>query len=140
MTATTADVGYGSTFGIGAGDPLTYTNVAEVTMITPPGYSRDPVEATHLTSDDGYKEFIAGMKETGDASFTLNWVPSATDLMVTAFESDVGNYRIVAPNGVFITFRGFFTSYEIGDLDPNGKMNATVTVKISGKPTMNAAA
>jgi hypothetical protein len=134
---TIADIGYDSAFAIGSGDPLTYTPVAEVVSITPPGMSRDAIAATHLKSPGGYKEFIAGMKDGGEGSFTLNWVPSATDPLVTAFNADSGNYQITFPNGVMLRFAGFFTAYTPPALTEE-KMEASVTFKVSGEPTLHA--
>jgi predicted secreted protein len=134
---TIADIGYDSAFAIGSGEPLTYTPVAEVVSITPPGMSRDAIEATHLKSPGGWKEFIAGMKDGGEASFTLNWAPSATDALVTAFNADSGNYQITFPNGVMLRFAGFFTAYTPPDLTAE-KMEASVTVKVSGAVTLHA--
>lgn len=136
---TIADIGYDSAFAIGSGSPtITYTDIAEVVAITPPGMSRDAVEATHLKSPNRYKEFIAGMKDAGEASFTINWAPSATDALITAFNADSGNYQITFPNGVMLRFAGFFTAYTPPELTAE-KMEASVTVKVTGEPTLHAA-
>tara|TARA_R110000824_G_scaffold111574_2_gene260199 strand:- start:374 stop:793 length:420 start_codon:yes stop_codon:yes gene_type:complete len=138
MAATSANIGYTSTFGIEGETPGTYAVVAEVVSITPPGFSREAIDATHLNSDDRYKEFIAGMNEAGEASITLNFVPSATDVLVAAFVATTGNYQITFPNGVTMEFGGFCMGYELGELS-NDKMTATATFKPSGKPTLTAA-
>ncbi|MDZ7906336.1 MAG: phage tail tube protein [Cypionkella sp.] len=106
---TIADIGYDSSFSIEGTTPGTYVAVAEVVSIQPPGRTRDSVEATHLKSPDGYKEFIAGMKDTSEVSLSLNWLPSVTDVLVTAFEANTGKYQITAPGGVRMQFPGFFT-------------------------------
>jgi hypothetical protein len=140
MARTNAARGKGAVFGIEGETPGTYVAVAEVTSIRPPSWTRGSVDATHLTSDDDYREFIADIKEAGDAQMTLNWVPSATDAMVAAFAAEFDNYQITAPNGVRMQFSGFFTAYEPGEMTPEGKMTASVTIKVSGKPTLVAAA
>lgn len=136
---TNANIGYDSTFGIEGATPGTYVAVAEVVSITPPGMTRDAVEATHLKSPDGWKEFIAGLKEAGEASLTLNFVPSATDALFTAFTADSGKYEITFPNGVQMRFGGFFTAYNPPELTPDGKMEASATIKATSKPTLHAA-
>ena len=138
MTTTNADIGYDSSFGIEGATPGEYTAVAEVTAINGFGFSRESVEATHLKSPDQYKEFIAGMKEAQPVTITLNYVPSESDALVTAFEAQTGKYQITAPNGVMMRFSGFCTEYEIGELNAE-KMTATATFQPSGKPTMHAA-
>ena len=139
MTETAADIGYDSAFGIEGETAGTYVAVAEVVGITPPGVSRDAVDATHLKSPDAYKEFIAGLKESGEASITLNFVPSSTDALYTAFDAKTGNYEITFPNGVMMRFSGFFTAYNPPELTAEGKMEATATIKATGKPTLHAA-
>lgn len=140
MTETAAKIGYDSTYAIGNGaDPEVFTVVAEVTSISPPGRTRDVSEATHLQSPNKYKEFIAGMSEGGEATITLNFVPAATDALVTAFEAETGNHQITFPNDVTLTFAGIVTSYEVGELSTD-KMSATMTVKSTGKAVLGAAA
>ena len=138
MAASNADSGFNSQFGIkGSGE--TYAMVAEVTSITPPGMTRETIEVTHLTSDDEYKEFIASLKETGEASITINFVPAAVDPLVTAFEAGRGEYRILFPSGtVALDFRGIVTAYEIGDLVADDKMSAVFTIKGTGKASLTA--
>ena len=135
---TVATIGYGSTFGIDNAKSGTYVTVAEVTAIKLPGFMRDALDATHLTSPDKYKEYIAGLKDMSEASITLNWVPSATDVLVTAFEDEDANYQITAPNGVRFRFTGFVTEYSPPELT-NEKMEATVTFRPTGKMTLLAA-
>lgn len=140
MTATAADIGYDSSFGVEGSTAGTYVDIAEVVSITPPGVTREAVEATHLKSPDAYKEFIAGLKEAGEASITLNFVPAASDAVFTAFDADSGKYQITFPNGVMLRFDGFFTAYNPPELTSEGKMEATATIKATGKPTLHAAA
>lgn len=135
-----ADIGFNSVFGIEGGTPGTYVTVADVRAITIPGFMRESVESTHLTSANQYKQYIPGMKDMTEASLVLNWTPSHTDVLITAFEAESGNYQITAPNGVRIQFSGFFTEYTPPELTPGGLMEATVTVRPTGKATYVAAA
>jgi len=133
-----ADIGYDSSFGIYDGTSA-YDLVAEVTAIQVPGFTRDTVETTHLKSTDAYQEFIAGLKDMSECTLTLNWTATATDTILTAFEAETGQYEITAPNGVRIQFAGFFTAYSPPNLVPGEKMEATVTIKPTGKATFVAA-
>lgn len=137
MAASNADTGYGSRFGIGA----TPTYVAEVVSITPPGMTRDTVEVTHLESDGMWKEYIPSLKDAGEASITINYVPAvaASDALMTAFNTDSAqSFTILFPSGtVKMTFSAIVTGYEIGDL-VDDKMSATFTVKATGAVTLAA--
>jgi hypothetical protein len=139
VTPTKAKRGATSTFWIEGVTPGVYVKVAEVARIKPPGFSRGAEDASHLESPDDYKEYIAGMKEMTDSTFTMNWVPAESDVMIAAFEADLGNYQIVAPDGHRLQFTGFFTGYDIGDLTPEGKMTADVTIKVTHKAELLAA-
>src|SRR6056297_3367307 len=98
---TDAAIGYGAEFAIGDGaDPEVFTKIAEVRAVTPPSMTREFADATHLESPDRYKEYVAALLDTEDVTVTLNYVPSATDTLFTAFHSAGGNYQITFPNGV----------------------------------------
>lgn len=132
-----ADIGHGASFGIGTVIAGPFTAVAEVTNITPPGMSRDAVEVTHLASPSMWKQFIAGLKDAGEAQLTLNFVPSATDVLLTAFNAETGAYQITFPNGVMMRFAGFFTAYTPPELVPGDRMQATATIKATGAVTLH---
>lgn len=141
MTATQADIGYGSEFAIGdGGEPENFTAIAEVVSITPPSFSRGKQDATHLKSPDSYMEYIMELFDTGDVSVTLNFVPSETDSVYTAFHDDPGTKQITFPNGVRMQFVGAFTEYQPPELTSSGKMEATATLtRTTGKPVLLAA-
>ncbi|CAM3091707.1 phage tail tube protein [Paracoccus nototheniae] len=139
MPDTNAELGYSATFGIAISPSTTHVVVAEVASITPPGMTRDTVEATHLNSPDAFKEFIAGLKEGGEASITVNYVPAASDTLVTAFDAGRISAQITFPAigtapEVTLTFTAIVTAWEPGDLVPDDKMSATFTCKCSGRP------
>lgn len=135
MPATEAALGYGAKFGIK--DGASYDYVAEVNSLTPPGWTRDTVEATHLESPDKAKEYIGGLIDAGEATITINFKPIVADVLLAAFIAETGNYRILFPSGtVALDFVGIVTGYEMGDLVADDKMTATFTVKATGLPAL----
>lgn len=136
--ATSAKIGYGTLFKIGNGaSPEVFTTVAEVTSITPPGMSRDAIDATHEESPDGWREFIGGLKDGGEVSLELNFVPgSATTILLMAeIEANAGNKQIVFTTGEIFSFVALCTNFE-PEAPLDDKMVASVTYKVSGKPTL----
>lgn len=135
---TQARIGLGTQFKIGNGAmPEVFTTVAEVTSITPPGLSRDTIDATHTSSPNGYREFIAGLKDGGEVSLDLNFVPGSatTALLLAEIEANAGNKQIVFPGGEIWSFQALCTGIEpTAPIDD--KMAATVTYKVTGQPTL----
>ncbi|TDQ63571.1 tail tube protein [Maritalea mobilis] len=137
MAASSAIIGYNSTFAIGdGGDPTeTFTAVAEVTNITPPGYSRDAIDVTHMKSDDQFREYIAGLMDAGEVQIELNYVPSASDVLIAALTGGKGNFQITLPNSITFTFAAICTAYTPA-VPNDDKLSASATFKVSGKPTL----
>lgn len=133
-----AQLGYGTRFGIKQAGG-TYALIAEVVNVTPPGFSRDTVDVTHLNSPDAFKEYIAGLADGGEASITINFRPNVSDNLMESFLAPVDDFRILFPGGaVALDFAGIVTGYEIGDVVADDKMSATFTVKATGKPVLTA--
>jgi hypothetical protein len=131
-----AVLGYNIDFSIYNGS--TYTQVAEVTDITWPGYVRDAVEVTYMDSADQFREYIAGLMDGGEMTIEMNWVPSATDVIIAALTaSTTGQFKITYNNGVNLVVKAIVTGYQ--PQSPLGeKLSASATFKISGKPTWAA--
>jgi hypothetical protein len=134
MAETEAMIGYGSLIEVSQDDGATWQDGGEVNDITPPSSTVDLVEATHMQSPNGDKEFILGLNDPGECSFTLNFIPSSTaDLMYQAVKAArvKVKVRITFPNDVTWTFTGLLTAYT-ATVPTADKMSATVTFKVSG--------
>jgi predicted secreted protein len=144
---TLASIGHQNLFQIldTSVSPETWTTVAEVRNITPPSYARDAQDATHTESTEGWREFIPGLKDAGDISCELNLVPDSNsmDLVLAQFNTDeLVQVRILFADGTQgavptcsrftcnVVVTGFAMEAPLDD-----KMSATLTAKISGKPT-----
>jgi predicted secreted protein len=126
--------------------PSAWTTVAEVVNITPPSFARDAQDATHTESTEAWREFIPGLKDGGEISCELNLVPDSDtmDLVLAQFDSDDltqarilfadGNQTGGAPTCSRFTCSGIITGFPL-EAPMDDKMSATITVKISGKPT-----
>lgn len=143
MAETEADIGYGTIFKVGNGGSPTETFTdfgAEVTSITPPGYSRDALDATHMSSPDRFREYIAGLMDAGEVSMDLNYIPDTADAFVAAVIAGKQNYQVVfvdesAAAILTFTFAAICTAYQ-PTAPVDGKMTATATFKVSGKPVL----
>lgn len=120
----------------------TYTTVLEVTDISGPGLSADSVELTSHDSASKFREFMAGLVDAGEISFTVNWQPAATThgntagLLYVAQNRLTRLWQLIWPDSGTTTY-GFYAF--ITSLSPNApiddKLSADITIKITGKPT-----
>lgn len=142
---TTARIGYGTLFQTGDGNsPEAWTTLAEVTSITPPNMARDSIDASHEQSPDGWREFIAGMKDGGDVTIEMNFDPDSTSVAALMAELNLSGpaatktRRILFPDTSTFDFEAFLTAFE-PDAPLDDRMTATATFKITGRPFLTQA-
>lgn len=142
MAATEASIGYGSLFDISRDSGATWLTLGEVFDITPPSAAVDVIDATHMSSPNRTREFIAGLTDPGDASFSQNFVPgSAADVTIRAIRATGERVicRITYPNATVWKFDGFLTGYNPA-VPTDDKMTAEVTFKVTGSTIVEDAA
>lgn len=143
--ATEARIGLGTEFWLEATAGGTLTQLGEVLSVPSPGVEVEEIEATHMGSAGGYREFIPGFKTGTTGDIVMNYVPgSATDVLIKAALTDreTRGYKIVIPDGD--------TGWEITgdvvvlgytkDIPIDDRMTATVTVRFTGESTEAAGA
>ena len=99
---------------------------------------RETIDVTSLSSLNGYKEFIAGMREAGSITLGMNFVRANYSLMKADFESDVAkNYMIQLPDSVKTSFEfiGLVTELPLS-ITVKDAITADVTIIISGYVTL----
>lgn len=138
MAASAATSAFGATFSYLSTDPSTYTALSEVISITPPSISVETIDATHMASDDGFREFIASMKDGGEAVVNLNYVESSATLLQTLVLAGLETFKITLNGGSTLVFTGIPTNFNFEDLVIDDKMAMSLTIKVSGKPVFTA--
>lgn len=117
----------------------TFTELANVTSISGPSISRNVYDVTAHDSADSYMEFIGGLKDGGELTFELNWDPTDSthaDLFSDLDDLVARDYQLDLPQDIAtFAFSGFLTGFEAG-LPVDDKLTASVTYKITGKPTL----
>jgi predicted secreted protein len=141
--------GFGIQFLIGDGGTPSesFTAVAEVQDCVPPTFSKEAIDVTHHGSTDGWREFLSGLKDGGEVTLTLGWLPQnathddSTGLLSHLYGDDVNNYQIILPDTdeTTFTFAAVVTGFE-GASPLDAAMTADVTLKVSGKPTIETGA
>lgn len=146
--ASDARTGWGGEFHLSS--DLTTGNLFELVEVTSfglPDSERDEVEVTHLKSPDEFKEYIGGLKDGGEVTVGLNYVPgSLTDVAVRTAkdDGDVRAIRFVIPDQDgdpewMIDAFGFVKGYGRGPVQAGDKIEASVRIRITGAQTEGAA-
>jgi len=138
-----ASIGYGGEFWLSSDD--TTANLAELVQVVSFGLPQDKtdrVETTHLKSPNRRREYTSGMVDGGEVSITFNFRPgSTTDQALEAAQASGAEraIRFVVPQlGVeawMYTTTAVITGYDRGTVTAGDKMEATVTVAITGAVT-----
>lgn len=137
--------GFGTRFqrGDGATPTEAFTTMANVTNISGPERQRETIDMTAHDSPDGWREFVGGLKDGGEISLDINYDPSEDthDLDDDFADRVPRNYRIVilpdTADEHTWSIGGILTN--VGDEFPHDdKMARSITVKVSGKPTLVA--
>ncbi|MDD2870237.1 phage tail tube protein [Neomegalonema sp.] len=123
-------------------DGTAWTELAEVSHVTPPNYEAETIDVTHYQSEGKRREFISGLSDGGTGSITLNHVPgSATETLLISLQKsgEASKFRISWPkSGPKWVFEGIVASYAI-DPPVDGKMTAEVSIKVTGDTTITPA-
>lgn len=106
--------------------------------------SADTSDVTCLSSEDGYKEFLAGFKDGGDVACS-GFMDGADEGQSEVYDL-VQSGEVVACNIVFPakigktwTFNAMVTKFSTG-AQLEDAISFDVTLKVSGKPTLGASA
>ena len=140
---TEARIGWGGEVHLSSDN--TEANLVELAEVTNCSFPQDEVdehEVTHLKSPNKRKEFIAGMRDGGEVTINLNYVPGgATDLLLTA-ALEAGTTRkvkFVIPDDSGagtadwnIVTSGFVKRYAPDGMEPNAPVTATAVIRITG--------
>jgi len=141
MPQTKVTIGYGTLFEMA--DPATPTSwiyVPEIFDVKPPAVNVAQSEATSNQSPNRSREFIPGLIEQQEMSFSMNFIPgSAADQALLASVGKRRNCRITYPNGVAAVFVGSLSTYE-PDSPTEERQMASVSFTVSGGFVLTPAA
>jgi len=115
-----------------------FTDVAEVKGVGGPNLSMTPIEVTNVDSA-GWREFIAGLKDAGEVSFQINFIPNSSQhrqLITDLGSGSAINYRIEFNNtagSILLLPKCLITGFGITEELENAVM-ANITLRPSGQP------
>ena len=134
------DIGHGTTVSLLNGS--VYEAIGRITALSVPSLSTDIVETTAMDSTNAFKEFIKGLKDWGEVSFTTNADPEPTTdttnywdkVRAAAIADTGGTWRVVFPNSTTLTFSALCSGFSI-NANPGDVITTDVTLKITGDIT-----
>ncbi|MEV0639043.1 phage tail tube protein [Streptomyces sp. NPDC050619] len=127
--------------GDGATPTETFAALANVTDITPPGIERETYDVTAHDSPEAWREFIGGLKDGGEVEIEVNYDPRDHDALIADFaDPNPRNYKVVWPQNLGNwAFGAILTNFE-PEAPHDDKLAASLTFKVSGKPTITTGA
>jgi predicted secreted protein len=108
--------------------------IAGVTNINGPGSARDTVDTTTLDNDDGYREFITGLRDGGTLTFDLTYSKAQYQDLLDAFESDDTERYMVyfaRQQAGAVIFDGLITDLPL-TIPLDDKVSVSATIKVTG--------
>lgn len=129
---------FGGTVEVSADGSL-FEPVPEAKGLPVPSTTQEFPEVTSLDSPGGYREFIAGLKDSGEVSFVAGYTSDGYDLLIDLAGINCF-WRVTFPlapdqasAGDVFTFRGFVTpSIEANDVGAPISLN--IAVRTTGEP------
>lgn len=117
--------------------PTVFTTIAEIKSIAGPGGASTTLDTTTLSSTA--KEFVPGLKDNGEVSLSLNFVPGDTgqQQMIDDQENlEMAIYKITYSDkrptgGTTATFNGYVTNFS-PTIGVDALSTADVSIRVSG--------
>lgn len=126
-----AKKGFGTLVKLGA------TPIAEVLDVGGPSMSKATIDATHQKSEEGWKEYLAGLKDGGEVSFQIQFIPTdpthdpSTGIISAYLSDDPEAFKIQFSDLTEWEFNAHVTAFNpSGPVE--GKLGAAVTLKLTG--------
>ncbi|MDF2510468.1 MAG: outer capsid protein Hoc [Herbinix sp.] len=116
--------------------------IAGLTSVNGIALTADTIDKTTLSSTGGYREFTGGFKDGGEVTASGFFDPSDTTGQVALYNAfEAGGaipFSILFPSqmGASWNFNGVVTGFSTG-AELEDMVSFEVTIKVSGKPTLN---
>ena len=99
----------------------------------------DEIDVTTLDSPNRAKEFIQGAKDAGTMDFVINdMFDGQVEALDAVFDTgEVRRWKVVFPDGKGgFAFNGFIKNFTNGEVETDGLITRTLTIRLSGKPQL----
>jgi len=130
-------IGYGTTASHDLAGGSTFVAVSLITDCTPPATEFEMVDVTGLA--DSRKKEVPGQINVSPFTIGLMFEPSDTthaSYRTTAIAKTEVNWRVTWTDSATWTFKGYIASFVLGQVLPNQKITATMTISPTENPTV----
>jgi hypothetical protein len=137
MATTDAQIGYGTLLKLGNGaSPEVFTTIAEIKAVDGFGFTRNLLEATHMESPNGYKEYVSDMKDSDTFTGRANLVSGNGATIKTMAEGTRQNFQLNFPGTLpDYSFSATPTAWHIQGIATSGILEVVFGLKVSGAIT-----
>lgn len=127
------------TFANGAILKLNSTTISELTSITAPNFSADTIDVTTHSSPDAYREYIQGLRDSGEIAVEGFYTTASSAAIMTQFNTSATVTMTVdlatKPSATRLTATVICTAFS-ADNPVDDKIGFSATFKITGKATL----
>lgn len=113
--------------------------IGNVVDINWPGMSATVIDVTDNDSTNGWREKIAGLKDAGEFTVTVNYTKAKTTTLVGGIAGSNEVFTITLPDGSTFACSGFISALS-GPIPMDEAIQQELTITLSGEPTFTAAA
>ncbi len=130
-----------------------FAAIAQVIGVTPPPLTLDTEEVTDNDSEGGWEEHIGTILRSGEVGLNVHMDPtetSHTDLITAMVDRQTTDFKLGFPDGTGTDsdsdgidddattweFSALVTGFKVDEAPHDGKLTASVTLKVTGKPTI----
>lgn len=109
--------------------PTVFTDVAELTSVTPPAFSRNELDTTN--HNEGVETKVLGILRQGNLTGRISWLPgNATHAtMLTDIQNNTkANWRLAFPSGTTMEANGYVQRFAPSDAPPDAVQSAEFTI------------
>lgn len=127
-----SQIGYNTQILVDDGASNAYVAFPDAFAYSHPAPEWGTVEATNLDASNRYRQYLATMKEPGEASFKQRYTEDYLDRLVDLWDGANHNWKAIFPDGTYGIYPGILTKIELGEITPDAVMEMTVSIKVTG--------